>query len=206
MDKNRDTQETGLETVLTRHLRRVEAPEELWHCVQHASHSPIPHSRPRMTLVIAAVLSLAALVWGFHFSRSKTAANRTVVQALAGVPENLEFRSQEALRIQNWVKENTGLNIPLATKSSRSVRLVGARVMKTSTPTAAIAYLVGDRYAMLLVSGSASNLHTSAEHHSLTNERWKDVQVTSWTMHGQSYALASAATGDFHEACGICHI
>jgi hypothetical protein len=43
-------------------------------------------------------------------------------------------------------------------------------------------------------------------HYSLANDRVKDAQIASWTMRGQSYALAYAAAGDLHDACGVCHV
>ena len=209
MREKQKTGETSVEALLACHLGPVAAPEELWRRVQHASPSQEPRSALRMTWVIATVLSLVALTWGLHFNDNNdnnSVANRTIVRVLAGGPENLEFRSHEALPIREWVKQRTGLNIPLPVECSTKVQLVGARVIKGAAPAAAVGYRVNNHYAMLLVSGSLSKRQYGIGHYSLANERVKDAQITSWTMRGQSYALAYAAVGDFHDACGVCHI
>jgi hypothetical protein len=209
MREKQETRETSVEALLAHHLGPVAAPEELWRRIQHGSPSERPRPTLRATWVIATVLSLAALTWGVCFdakSNNNSVANGTVLQALAGGPENLEFRSHEALQIREWVKERTGLNIPLPVQCSAKVQLVGASVIKGAAPAAAVGYRVNHHYAMLLVSESAPPPQRGMGHYSLANERVKNAQITSWTMRGQSYALAYAAMGELHDACGVCHV
>jgi hypothetical protein len=207
MREKRKIQETSIEALLARHFAPVAAPEELWRRVHHASLSQRPRSALRTTWVVATVLSVVALGWGLYFNRNNNSvANGMIVQALAGGPEKLEFHSHEGPKIREWVEERTGLNIPLPVECSPKVRLVGARVIKGVAPTAAVAYRVNNHYAMLLVSESLPRRQDGVGHYSLANERLKNTQITSWTMRGQSYALAYVAVGDLHDACGVCHI
>lgn len=63
------------------------------------------------------------------------------------------MRSDDPAAIRNWVKSRTGMDVPLANKPG--ITLVGARIVETSVVE--VAYQVGDRRGMLLVSKARRN-------------------------------------------------
>jgi hypothetical protein len=102
------------------------------------------------------------------------------------------------------VNNRVGLDIPLSDKPSSTVQLVGAHAGKGASALATVACTVSNRKAVLLVAKADSGLPYGAGHSSIASKRVKEMQVSSWTMRGQSYILA-AASEDARAACGICH-
>jgi hypothetical protein len=191
---------------LSRHLRRVSAPDELWRRIENPGHFPSPAVSHRGSrLLLAAVLLAGIVILGFRALLGVSFTNSSLAEALAAAPGDLELRSTQPTRIRQWVRDRVGIDIPLSSAPSSTVQLVGAHVGKGVPPVASVAYRVGNRNAVLQVTTADSRLGYSAGHSSITKQRVRDLQVSSWTMRGQAYTLAYAASEDFRSACGICH-
>jgi hypothetical protein len=177
-----------LEPALASSLGAVEAPEELWERLQNPRALRSAGSIRGLAWTLAAASALLAILWGLYPRREG----------------NLELRSDEVAEVRRWVKDNTGLEIPLAANPSPLVRLVGARVVSKAPPTAEITFKVGDRDVTLVVS-KAVRTPGQVAHRFLTSESYRDAKVSSWTMRGQLYTLACATPGDLRAACLLCH-
>ena len=177
-----------LEPVLAEHLRRVPAPDELWHRVQMPRVERAPGSRLRFAWALASTLAIAAVAWGLHAR----------VNALASRGANLAFRCADPTEIRAWVKANTGLDIPLPAKPASTIQLMSARVVAGDSPSAEVDYLVAGHEARLVVSKARSE---TRPHRDLASSG----SHASWTMHGQTYVLACADPAELRTACLLCH-
>ena len=165
-----------LEGVLERRLARVAAPPELWERVSAGRTIPnrrMPIARRTLAFALAATLSLALLV-------------------VATYPRS-PLQSEKAPEIRAWIKQNTGLDIPLPAEPSPLIRLSGARVVKGG---AEVRFQVNHHDATLLVA-KAPTAPGDGKH--------RFVSKTSWTMRGQSYTVASDVPEDSSAACLLCH-
>lgn len=196
-----------LEEELKRHLGRVSAPEELWGRLQNASHIPPKPAAPSRSWPVSVVLASILIGVALFLKHASALAsdNGTLLQTLSHVPQCLEFRSQDAKAIHNWVKINTGLYIPGTLGHSGSVQLVGAHIFKAPAASVAIAYGIHGRNAMLLVSKATVNVDRDDRHHDWKTEKMQGLQVSSWMMGGQSYKLAYATEVSLFDACSVCH-
>jgi hypothetical protein len=172
-----------LETVLSRHLRPVRAPEALWDRVQNP---PVMRARrAHLVWALAAAAVVAVGLWGFHPREESTAAlERGIV----------DFRSSEPAKVRAWVRANTGLDIPLRLEATSLVVLIGASMVKGGR--AEIIYRADGYDAALVVSKAAS---AAGDGHRFVS---RGNGVASWTMHGQLYTVACA---DPQAACLLCH-
>jgi hypothetical protein len=118
------------EPVLSQHLDRVVAPDELWDRVQRPARRP----RGRISVNAAAVamiaLAIAVLVaWVF--------------------PSHRNMQSSDAVQVRAWVRANAGIDVPFVAQPA-GVRLIGAGFSKGSVE---IAYQVRDRQGKLILGG-----------------------------------------------------
>ena len=174
--------ETQSERILRQHLGRVTAPAELWQRVQGGK--PRPAAAPRFQMASAAaafgaVMVMAVAGWSMWRSSSQP----------------LEIHSASASEVRDWVRENSGLDVPLAAKPSSLVEILGASIDRAGKLIAIVSYRVGEIRATLLVSKAAGGdtPHKGTE------------AASTWTMGGQSYTLAVAGPGDLRTACLLCH-
>jgi hypothetical protein len=177
-----DTSNTWIQPVLTRHLGQTTAPSGLWERVAQPRMPRSTVSNVQMAWAFAAVLLVAALLWGFH-----PGANRA-----------LEFRSSQPGQVEAWVKANTGLEVPL--HASSSARLIGASAIRGGEPAARIIYRVGANNVALLVAGVGAKSAIAAN--IATN---KGDSVFSWTARGQRYTVACADAEELRIGCLLCH-
>jgi anti-sigma factor RsiW len=208
MDKP-DARKVWLEPVLSRHLGRVPAPQELWDRVslgaRQAPGTVLPKRSNRQMFVwaaaAAAVIVATLLVWQLRLRPEALAA-----QALRRGASQLEFRSEQAAAIRAWVKDRTGLDIPLLADPPASIRLVGASVADWGrTPTAEVVYRVGGRDAILLVSKADPKLSGNATHRFLSSGKYQGARVSTWLMHGQLCTLACPIPQNPQAGCLLCH-
>lgn len=207
-----DPHELWLEPMLDRHLAPVTAPDRLWDLVQHP---PTPRRKlftPAPLLVPAFVILLAAATWSLlpRFSHRESSNEVLAIQALASQPEDLELRADTITEIRAWVKSRTGLDIPLPGTTVDAVQMTGVCAVKGGTPAVEVAYRVGGRHAALLVSKAGFPQQDDGKHRFLKCESVGAARVSSWTMRGQLYTLAYAATGDDalgagKDECLLCH-
>ena len=152
--------------VLDRHLGRVAAPEALWTRVENRiDRTPARRSATPSRKLIWALA--AAIVFG-------------------GIAWNLprpEFQSDDPGQIRAWVKQQTGLDLPLAAHP-RSAHLTGVRMKKGGVE---IAYRTGARTAAVAVTRAAAG------------------ETAHWSSGGQSYVLACALPADLDSTCQLCH-
>jgi anti-sigma factor RsiW len=200
-----DSEKVWLEPLLTRNLGRTEAPAELWVRIQ-ASPPPVPKrkfvSGWAWAFAAAALLVVTAvLVWQLRL-RPEALAARALQRGAAG----LEFRSEQSAAIRAWVKDRTGLDVPLLANPPASIRLVGASVADWGrTPTAEVVYRVGGRDAVLLVSKADPKLAGAASHRFLNSGQYQGARVSSWLMHGQLCTLACPIPQNPQAGCLLCH-
>jgi len=178
-----------LEPVLTEHLSRVRAPEELWRRVQTPRVQQSRSSSPQLIWALAATLAIVTVAWGFHAR----------LNALDSRDGNLTLRCADPARIRAWVKANTGLDIPLPEKPGAAVQLVSARALRSDPPSAEVDYRVAGHDARLLVAKARAT--TSAHRIPAATDR-----QASWTMRGQVYSLACDDPATLRAACLLCHV
>ncbi len=200
---NPDTGKIWLEPLLTEHLGHVAAPQELWDRVQAPRPLAVRSSRRQIFVWAVAAAALlvvtAAAMWQFRLRPEAIAA-----LALRRGAGQLEFRSEEAGAIRAWVKERTGLVIPLLADPPASIRLVGASVSDAGrTPTAEVVYRVGGRDAILLVSKADPKL--TGSHRFLSSGHYQGARVSTWVMRGQLCTLACPIPQNPQAGCLLCH-
>jgi hypothetical protein len=178
-----------LEPVLTEHLGRVPAPQELWRRLQTPRFEGTRSSRPQLAWALATTLAIVAVAWSFH----------TRINATTSHDANLTLRCADPARIRAWVKANTGLDVPLPDKPAAAVQLVSARAVQSDPPSAEVDYVAAGHEEHLLVSKARSDGPT----HQLPGA---DDRHASWTMRGQVYTLACADPAELKAACLLCHV
>jgi hypothetical protein len=200
-----------LETELARQMRPVAAPDSLWDRI---------HEQPALRRaspsvwgwwpVAAALLLMASggVAWRFSVARDPVNAMEKLAERelneLAGGPQELDLRSDDAAEIRTWAK--TKANVDIELPGSGSVRLLGARLIRLDgSPIAAVCYKVGDSAATLLVLRKAGGNSAKKEHVFSRVESAGGARLISWSMREQVYTIASSAAKDPEAACALCH-
>ena len=167
--------EGWLEPVLASELGRVRAPEELWKRIE----TPKTRTRMRMPVLhaVAAATLIALALWSSY-------------------PRVQAIQSSDSVRIREWIKANSGLEIPLLTELPVSLRLTGARIVRGR---AEVGCRIGDRDIKLVVAKAESGVSHVHNHPN-------GGRSVSWAMHGQSYSLFCARPEDLKAACLLCHV
>jgi hypothetical protein len=198
------------ESELSRHLAPVKAPDELWDHV-HGAHAVRLRPGRRMSWQwAAAALATVAVVAGITvwLNRDLSGEERAV-RALSRTPEQLQFHSTDAVEVRAWVKNDTGMDIPIPAHTASSVQLVGVYVnRKGRTPTAEISYRVGGQDATLVVSKIP--MEGDGRHQFVKSGSYHGSSFQSWTMRGQMYTIASVGgpagtPGNARVGCLLCH-
>ena len=187
-----------LEAELSRHLRPVTAPEELWLRIQGGAIAEKP---VRLRWPIWAVAAAAAAMLALCFSlRSATIPylERMASRELASGAAAPDLRSDDPTRIRAWVKAHAGLDVPLPNEPAQGVQLIGVSLLQGEGPVACITYRVGGHEAKLLVTRGAAR----PQHHPTK----LDSGVASWTQGKQLYALAWGGPQEGNAACVLCHL
>ena len=185
---------------LFRHLRPVKAPEALWDRIQEVSapERQAPVRWPVWAFAAAVAATIALFCFSLRSDTTPYMAKLAAAELDANV-ERVDFRSEDPVRIRAWVKANTGTDVPLPAQVS--VRLIGANLIGKGT--ACISYRIGNQVGKLVVARGAS---AAPQHASIEYSTRNGASVASWTMQGQTYALAWSAPGDMHSACILCHL
>jgi len=196
------------EPELARHLGPVKAPDQLWDRVQGAasagrSVSPV---RTRQTgwnpaWAWVSAVALVALAAGLTVWLNRELTHEQIaVRALSRTPEQLQFRSADLSELRAWVKNDTGMDVPLPVRTASSVQMVGAYVSRKKTTTAEISYRVGGTDVALVVSKIPAQ--GDGRHAFVKGGSYHGANFQSWTMRGQMYTIASA---DARVGCLLCH-
>jgi len=200
------------EPELARHLGPVKAPDQLWDRVQGAASAgrSVSSVRTGQTgwnpawgwVSAAALVALAAglTVWLNREPSREMTSEQIAVRALSRTPDQLQFRSADLSELRAWVKNDTGLDVPLPVRSASSVEMMGAYVSRNKTTTAEISYRVGGVDAALVVSKMPEQ--GEGRHQFVKDGSYHGANYLSWTMRGQLYTIASA---DARVGCLLCH-
>jgi hypothetical protein len=157
----------NLESVLAQELRPVAAPAELWERVEMPRVSPRRVALPGWTWAVAAA-AIVVIVSGWSLS-------------LRG-----EIRSSDPARIRAWVRENTGMDVPL--ERTAAVEFAGARIVQRGQ-AAEIVYKAANFDATLLVT-RPGRIPVNASHP---------------TVRGLVLAVNCASPEGMQAACRLCH-
>jgi hypothetical protein len=127
------------------------------------------------------------------------------VSALKHKPSDLELRTEDATTVRQWVKSNSGIDIPLPPRHSSWVKIIGAKISSGDSKIAEVSYQVGEYQAALLVAQDKTGAKTYPSHEIRPSDPYQTARVSSWSMKGQSYTLAWDAPGEARVACLLCH-
>lgn len=123
----------------------------------------------------------------------------------------VDLRSGDPVKIQAWVKANSGIDIRLPDRrefGNDAVRLVGVRLRRTwNAPVAVIRYRAGDTSAALLVTDRYADSGGMAGpgHVAFRNEAAAGTRLYSWSAGANDYALAFGSAKDNGRPCLLCH-
>ncbi len=165
----------GLEEILTEHLRPVAAPAGL--------RFPTARAREPRRTWNALRLAAAALI---------VAAGTEAVLHLRLANPGVEFPCESASQLAAWVKQNSGVDVPLPAALPDAVRLVGASRVAGGVE---LVYTVAGKTEKVRISSalSPSAGHALQEH---------PVNTVAWTLDGHLYQVEQ---GDSSLACKLCH-
>lgn len=180
-----ETENTWLEPVLRRGLRRAPAPPALWNRIA-GTRLEEAHSEPKQTFIRVlacaslATASLLAVAWGYYPNA------------------RVDFRSDQVTEVRNWIRSRTGFDIPFTAQPDRRVEMMHASI--ASTGTVEVRYRAANQDALLVVSRSSGGL---PDHHHLRDI--ESLTSVSWTSGRQAYTLSVQRAGDMRSACLVCH-
>lgn len=180
-----------LEQELERGLAPVLAPQQLWMRVD-----PMPakaQTRARLARwPWAAAGSLAAAALAVVFAFSAPDLSQIAAAQLAGSARP-DFASSNAEEISRWLRDHAGVDVRLP--EGAKAQIEGACAIKRGGATLGeVIYRAGGRNAILLVS-RATKFKAPAEHGQST-----------WSAHGQVYAMAFDGPSGSHLPCQLCHV
>jgi hypothetical protein len=198
--KVRTVDNDGLERELSRHLGPVKAPDDLWDRVHGGHRVNSRRSYGMRWQWAAAAAAIVAVVAGITVWQNRTLSDEELaVRALSRAPEQLDFRSEDPTELRAWVKDGTGLDIPLTGRAAPAVRLIGASARK-GPRRAEIAYRVGTMDVSLVVSKAPPE--EGSRHTFKKGGSYHGANFQSWTMRGQMYTIAAS---DAKMGCVLCH-
>jgi hypothetical protein len=155
----------------------------------------------------AATLALSVGGWAFWHLHgdNPVSVEAMAVSALTHNAGDMELKTEDAAAVRTWVKSHSGIDIPLPPRHSSWVKIIGASVSGSDNKVAEVSYQVGDYKAALLVTKDRTNAKTYPSHEIRPSDPLETARVSSWSMKGQSYTLASMAPGQARVACLLCH-
>lgn len=199
-----------LEGKLRAQLGPVSAPAGLWTKIQAPGAVRRAESGPTRLLwpVIAFLMLLASadLLWEFSKARGGL---RQIAQpeaaelaAVAASPEACDLYSNDPVRIRQWVKSHSDIELELPAHSP-SARITGARIASVrGTLVASMKYEVSDsseRGGTMLVWKSGK---PATGKHEATRA---GSDMVSWSQGENVFAAVPAEGSSAREACLLCH-
>jgi hypothetical protein len=196
---------TRLEQELERHLRPVAAPSELCLRIEEPGEvRALPMLRWPMWAFAAALAAMIALFCFSLRSDTRSYMARTAARELARSSEDVQFHSADPAEIRAWVKANAGFDIPLPAQAARNVKIIGVSLVRGGSPMVCVTYRVGNQPSRLLVARAAETVRP--QHPSIEQTGNGGASVSTWTMHGVAYAVASTSPEKAHAGCVLCHL
>ncbi len=193
------------EPELSRHLGPVKAPDELWDRVQTSEaisfeRARKPARRIAMAWVTATAVAVVAVAGIATWRNRNLSSEERAVRALARAPKEVQFRSADLTEIRNWVKQSSGLDVPLRGLPAENVQLIGASLTRQGATAAEISYRVGGMEAALVISRMAEG--GDGKHAFVKSGSYHGANFQSWTMRGEMFTIAAA---DARVGCMLCH-
>jgi len=108
-----------------------------------------------------------------------------------------DLRSSDPGQVRSWVLAKAGIDLPLPSSLSPSVRILSAS--RPDRSTAKIVYQVNGQDAELLVSLASAAGDGRHKMLSRTANTW------SWSMHGVVYTVSCPSAEVSQVACQLCH-
>jgi hypothetical protein len=200
-----------LEAELARQLGPVRAPDSLWLRI-HEQRRPLrvrPNPWTAWSIAGASLLVLlACLAWRLGAANGPhsdlTVLARQELRDMLSGAQKLDLRSADRTEIEQWVRDQAGVELKLAAFGGEGTELCGARIFRSGGYSGAIiAYKVDGRSAAMVVTGH----HGTAErrHTSLEEKVIGDTLLYSWQRAGGEYALAAVGAGKPNRPCILCH-
>ncbi len=182
-----------LDVELSRELRPVKAPDELWPRVQAGRWAHGTRNQWRMPRTGVLVTALASLVFGMLWMGKHPVGLENLALRELDNGAQLELRSDNAVEVSAWLRREAGVNVTIPV--SDRVQLTGARVTYArGMAIGEVAYRVADGTALLLVTQAGRAFSAPTRHGGL-----------SWQGEQQVYAIASSMP-DPQAACVLCHV
>ena len=188
-----------IEVELSRHLKPLAAPDDLWRRVQTAPAAKVRKPRWLLWPVAVTVAAASALFYFSLKSDSTSSLAKAAWRELSSGTEAVDFRSSDPVEIRAWIEANAGLDVPLG--SAHSVQFIGVTLLRSSPCMVCVSYRIGDRRGELLVARGGSG---GPKHPSIRQTSFRGATVTSWAAAGQTYAIATSIESP-HSACILCH-
>lgn len=189
-----DMDRTWLRPFLRQGLERVSAPDDLWHRVVLKSSDGSRHAPKQLVWMLAAASALTVSVVAIASNHFPPHA------AVAGLSAQMEFSSNRISDVRDWVRKQTGVDLPLNSESSTPIQSVAAKICGSGAIE--IRYRIGTVNALLVVSRPNLPL---AEHVSAIDRNDRSAKVVAWRTGEHAYTLTSEAPEGVSAACAICH-
>ncbi len=194
---------------LREELRPATAPDRLWARIQapaaasRAETGPTRFLWPAIALLM--LLASADLLWEFSKARGSlrqfAQPDPSTIASLASAADACDIYSNDPVRLRQWVKSHSGIEIALPDHPP-SVKVVGARVVNLrGTLVASLKYeaISGspekDRTVVIWKGNPGKKPHTASN-------RMAGTEMVSWT---QGETVFAAEGSSAREACLLCH-
>jgi hypothetical protein len=179
--------------VLRRGLERVPAPHGLWDRIVLPRMEVGPSSNYRFIWILAAasafMLSVLTMARGYHLGHSGN----------DGLGIRMQLASANVSEIRTWVRNRTGLDLPLRNPSSAAVRMVGASVQEGGDVE--VRFRAANQDAVMTVSRSRREF---PDHTYISGKSVANLKTISWSAADGAYTLA-LHSDDLRAACLVCH-
>jgi hypothetical protein len=161
----------------------------------------------------ALVLLTAGLLSGLRLSHQELRLRQFApvsdqeLRVLADPSSGVSIASDDPMKIRDWVKSRSSIEVEIPSTRSEAIRLLGAKLVQLrGSLVAAIAYRVGADSATLVVTKAACcNADAGSRHLFSKAGTAGGTALVSWEMRDQAYTIAYAGSGALHGACQLCH-
>ena len=189
-----------IDAELSRHLRPLAAPDDLWRRVQTSPGAKAHKPRWLRWSVATTVAATCALSYLSTDPDSRSHLVKMAWRQLASGSETVDFRSSDPVEIRAWIEANAGLDIPLA--SAHSVQFIGVALLQKTPCMVCVSYRVGNEKGELLAARGGFG---GPKHPSIRQTSFKGATIISWVAAGQTYAVATHIEV-LRAACVLCHV
>jgi len=188
-----DIDDRWLGPVLRRGLQRVPAPHGLWDRIVLPRMEVRPNPNYRFIWILAAtsafMLSVLTMARGYHLGHSGN----------EGLGIRMQLASTNVSEIRTWVRDRTGLDLPLRHPSSADVRMAGVSLQESGDIE--IRFRAANQDAVMTLSRSRREF---PDHTYISGKSVANLKTISWSVADGAYTLA-LHSDDLRAACLVCH-